>query len=138
MITRKVSPPEPTAPVGDPFFCERFSENGRRMVDSLPIIVSFSSSFTKKAPVHRGFLGTGIVPTGELEGREDCLGTLRPMVLIVPTGELEGREDSPVCVVPTVTIVPTGELEGREDLTRQFTVLILIVPTGELEGREDL
>lgn len=28
-------------------------------------------TFTKKAPVRRGFLGTGIVPTGELEGRED-------------------------------------------------------------------
>ena len=93
MITRKVSPPEPTAPVGDPFFCERFSENGRRMVDSLPIIVSFSSSFTKKAPVHRGFLGTGIVPTGELEGREDCGRLAGEAVVIVPTGGLEGRED---------------------------------------------
>ena len=93
MITRKVSPPEPTAPVGDPFFCERFSENGRRMVDSLPIIVSFSSSFTKKAPVHRGFLGTGIVPTGELEGREDAIPAGVVGGLIVPTGELEGRED---------------------------------------------
>ena len=93
MITRKVSPPEPTAPVGDPFFCERFSENGRRMVDSLPIIVSFSSSFTKKAPVHRGFLGTGIVPTGELEGREDPRVRRVARRRIVPTGELEGRED---------------------------------------------
>ena len=59
----------------------------------MPIIVSFSSSFTKKAPVHRGFLGTGIVPTGELEGREDWDGWDGYDAAIVPTGELEGRED---------------------------------------------
>ena len=64
-------------------------------MDSLPIIVSFSSSFTKKAPVHRGFLGTGIVPTGELEGREDEQSIDGNHDRIVPTGELEGREDLP-------------------------------------------
>lgn len=31
----------------------------------------FISNESKKAPVHRGFLGVGIVPTGELEGRQD-------------------------------------------------------------------
>ena len=33
----------------------------------------FISNESKKAPVHRGFLGVGIVPTGELEGRQDRL-----------------------------------------------------------------
>lgn len=31
----------------------------------------FISNESKKAPAHRGFLGVGIVPTGELEGRQD-------------------------------------------------------------------
>ena len=34
---------------------------------------------------------------------------------IVPTGELEGREDWEQRVVQDRLIVPTGELEGRED-----------------------
>ena len=95
MITRKVSPSDLLVPVGDPFFCKRFLKNGRRMNISRHIDAAFLSSFTKKAPVHRGFLGTGIVPTGELEGREDSLPNLSPCHYIVPTGELEGREDRP-------------------------------------------
>lgn len=59
------------------------------------IDAAFLSSFTKKAPVHRGFLGTGIVPTGELEGQEDTTAARRVSAAIVPTGELEGREDPP-------------------------------------------
>ena len=56
-----------------------------------------------------------IVPTGELEGREDCALSAPTSSKIVPTGELEGREDPCVCGVSLHTIVPTGELEGRED-----------------------
>lgn len=95
VITRKVSPPEPLAPVGDPFFCERFSENGKRMMESRHSDIVFSMVETKKAPVHRGFLGTGIVPTGELEGREDETTDELPARVIVPTGELgDGLSDS--------------------------------------------
>ena len=47
----------------------------------------------KKAPGNRGFLGFGIVPTGELEGRQDARFLPFLSVLIVPTGELEGRQD---------------------------------------------
>lgn len=71
MITRKVSPSELSVLVGDPFFHERISQNGKRMSISKYIEVISMTSSTKKAPVHRGFLGAGIVPTGELEGRED-------------------------------------------------------------------
>ena len=53
----------------------------------------FISNESKKAPVHRGFLGVGIVPTGELEGRQDMLNQLGRVLRIVPTGELEGRQD---------------------------------------------
>ena len=53
----------------------------------------FISNESKKAPVHRGFLGVGIVPTGELEGRQDYIARLDDAGLIVPTGELEGRQD---------------------------------------------
>ena len=72
MITRKVSPSDFLVPVGDPFFCKWFLKNGRRMAISRQIDTDSLTRFTKKAPVHRGFLGTGIVPTGELEGREDA------------------------------------------------------------------
>lgn len=71
MITRKVSPSDLLVPVGDPFFCKRILKNGKRMSISRHIDVISLTSFTKKAPVHRGFLGAVIVPTGELEGRED-------------------------------------------------------------------
>lgn len=71
MITRKVSPSELPVLVGDPFFHERILENGKRMAISRHINVISMTDSTKKAPVHRGFLGSGIVPTGELEGRED-------------------------------------------------------------------
>lgn len=50
-------------------------------------------TLTKKAPVRRGFLGTGIVPTGELEGREDLELHEETFVEIVPTEGLGGRED---------------------------------------------
>ena len=63
------------------------------MAISRHINVISMTDFTKKAPVHRGFLGSGIVPTGELEGREDEGRGRRLDVVIVPTGELEGRED---------------------------------------------
>ena len=53
----------------------------------------FISNESKKAPVHRGFLGVGIVPTGELEGRQDRSVLLDRPAGIVPTGELEGRQD---------------------------------------------
>ena len=69
----------------------------------------------KKAPGNRGFLGFGIVPTGELEGRQDCFGVCAYRLLIVPTGELEGRQDNSDWLGPLVVIVPTGELEGRQD-----------------------
>ena len=40
------------------------------------------------------FVSTGfIVPTGELEGRQDSIARLDDAGLIVPTGELEGRQD---------------------------------------------
>ena len=71
MITRKVSPSDLLVPVGDPFFCKRILKNGKRMSSFRHIDVISLTSFTKKAPARRGFLGTGIVPTGELEGRED-------------------------------------------------------------------
>ena len=54
----------------------------------------FISNESKKAPVHRGFLGVGIVPTGELEGRQDNRSTHEVLNAIVPTGELEGRQDN--------------------------------------------
>ena len=57
-----------------------------------------------------------IVPTGELEGRQDVWLSASVSILIVPTGELEGRQDPPYSVPGTKTIVPTGELEGRQDL----------------------
>ena len=53
----------------------------------------FISNESKKAPAHRGFLGVGIVPTGELEGRQDSARHALPPSSIVPTGELEGRQD---------------------------------------------
>ena len=115
MITRKVSPPGLLVPVGDPLFCERFLENGKRMAISRHKDVISLTHLTKKAPVRRGFLGSGIVPTGELEGREDCADILGAFVSIVPTGELEGREDCEGEVGGVDGIVPTGELEGRED-----------------------
>lgn len=71
VITRKVSPSDFLVPVGDPFFCKWFLKNGRRMAISRHVDTVSLTSFTKKAPVHRGFLGADIVPTGELEGRED-------------------------------------------------------------------
>ena len=93
MITRKVSPPGLLVPVGDPFFCEWFLENGKRMAISRHRDVISLTCLTKKAPARRGFLGSGIVPTGELEGREDTVVTVAGVGIIVPTGELEGRED---------------------------------------------
>ena len=48
---------------------------------------------TKTPPARRGCFGLGIVPTGELEGRQDCIPQLVRDKLIVPTGELEGRQD---------------------------------------------
>lgn len=87
MITRKVSPPEPLVPVGDPFFCKRFLKNGKRMAISRHRNVNSLTSFTKKAPVHRGLLGSGIVPTGELEGREDPALLVSAGSHIVPSGE---------------------------------------------------
>ena len=137
MITRKVSPPEHSVPVGDPFFYEWFLKNGKRMAISRHIEDISLTSFTKKAPVHRGFLGSGIVPTGELEDREDHRVAAQAPRLIVPTGELEDREDSlPIADGPK-TIVPTGELEDREDSPTLVSNAIEIVPTGELEDRED-
>ena len=53
----------------------------------------FISNESKKAPVHRGFLGVGIVPTGELEGLQDVGDDGLVHRAIVPTGELEGRQD---------------------------------------------
>ena len=35
--------------------------------------------------------------------------------MIVPTGELEGRQDVQLCAMKSPLIVPTGELEGRQD-----------------------
>lgn len=71
MITRKVSPPELFGSGGRSFFCKWFLKNGKRMAISKLIDIVSLMPFTKKAPVRRGFLGTEIVPTGELEGRED-------------------------------------------------------------------
>ena len=56
-----------------------------------------------------------IVPTGELEGRQDKGFVLNDEMLIVPTGELEGRQDKAMGFVVSTNIVPTGELEGRQD-----------------------
>ena len=137
MITRKVSPPGLLVPVGDPFFCERFLENGKRMAISRHKNVISLTHLTKKAPVRRGFLGSGIVPTGELEGREDLLTAVTVLSTIVPTGELEGREDLISTLMAAIAIVPTGELEGREDRDSSPLRRLFIVPTGELEGRED-
>ena len=53
----------------------------------------FISSETKTPPVHRGCFGFAIVPTGELEGRQDGDFLDIPNMIIVPTGELEGRQD---------------------------------------------
>ena len=58
--------------------------------------------------------GTLIVPTGELEGRQDAEGLGEVEEGIVPTGELEGRQDRRERTSPTTFIVPTGELEGRQ------------------------
>ena len=97
VITRKVSPPELFSSGGRSFFCKWFLKNGKRMAISRHIVVISLTSFTKKAPAHRGFLGSGIVPTGELEGREDIGRAGGANGNIVPTGELEGREDLPLC-----------------------------------------
>ena len=56
---------------------------------------------------------------------------------IVPTGELEGRQDEPIRRMLVQPIVPTGELEGRQDHGLVDDAQKLIVPTGELEGRQD-
>ena len=37
------------------------------------------------------------------------------MLVIVPTGELEGRQDRGALDGADIAIVPTGELEGRQD-----------------------
>ena len=48
---------------------------------------------TKTPPARRGCFGLGIVPTGELEGRQDNGSIATLSITIVPTGELEGRQD---------------------------------------------
>ena len=58
---------------GDPFFGKRFSEKDVRSIDLHARNVVLYLTATKKAPVHRGLFGGGIVPTGELEGRQDPL-----------------------------------------------------------------
>ena len=75
----------------------------------------FISAQTKTPPARRGCFGLGIVPTGELEGRQDSTVINRGSVFIVPTGELEGRQDGSVFTCGLLRIVPTGELEGRQD-----------------------
>ena len=72
---------------------------------------------TQETPCSQGVSCVGIVPTGELEGREDLPAASVALSAIVPTGELEGREDKSVGEDESEKIVPTGELEGREDLT---------------------
>ncbi|WP_418825245.1 hypothetical protein, partial [Paratractidigestivibacter faecalis] len=114
-ITRKVSPSAPHVLAGKPFFCERFSEKGAWRTDlpvSNPI---FISTQTKTPPARRGCFGLGIVPTGELEGRQDRQKREIDPSWIVPTGELEGRQDPASRGPLRLSIVPTGELEGRQD-----------------------
>jgi hypothetical protein len=48
---------------------------------------------TKKPPVKRGFLGRGIIPTGELKPCEDQGNVVEVTWIIIPTGELKPRED---------------------------------------------
>ena len=79
----------------------------------------FISAQAKTPPVHRGCFGLGIVPTGELEGRQDSESIASSSDFIVPTGELEGRQDCGAFDIDGTSIVPTGELEGRQDT---FTV----------------
>lgn len=95
------------------------------MAISRHIVVISLTSFTKKAPAHRGFLGSGIVPTGELEGREDRDGLGVRASCIVPTGELEGREDLVLEAADLGDIVPTGELGDPADSRRSHALLEL-------------
>ena len=57
-----------------------------------------------------------IVPTGELDGRQDLLIARSSSAIIVPTGELDGRQDPEGKGKTKKSIVPTGELDGRQDL----------------------
>ena len=84
-----------------------------------------------------GLATFSIVPTGELEGRQDFRVPGEMMDAIVPTGELEGRQDDAMTHIAGLTIVPTGELEGRQDSLIVWMDACAIVPTGELEGRQD-
>ena len=136
-ITRKVSPSEPLVPMGDPFFCGRFSKKGKWRASIAQAASSFLGTITRKSPRQRDFSSLGIVPTGELEGRQDRTNSLMIGVGIVPTGELEGRQDYLRKLNDKKCIVPTGELEGRQDEAARLKRDGLIVPTGELEGRQD-
>ena len=115
VITRKVCPSACKMLAGYPFLEERFSKKGIRkpyLKNNMHILISTG---TKTPPDHRGCFGLAIVPTGELDGRQDgWLGHLSGAD-IVPTGELDGRQDSRCMCHHAEQIVPTGELDGRQD-----------------------
>ena len=55
---------------------------------------------------------------GNWKAGKTLLSRTVSMVPIVPTGELEGRQDLMVLASMVAYIVPTGELEGRQDGVR--------------------
>lgn len=71
VITRKVCPSACKMLAGYPFLEERFSKKGIRkpyLKNNMHILISTG---TKTPPDHRGCFGLAIVPTGELDGRQD-------------------------------------------------------------------
>ena len=115
VITRKVCPSACKMLAGYPFLEERFSKKGIRkpyLKNNMHILISTG---TKTPPDHRGCFGLAIVPTGELDGRQDENIADLMCLNIVPTGELDGRQDLMVSRPSFIAIVPTGELDGRQD-----------------------
>lgn len=69
----------------------------------------FIARFTNKAPAQRGFIGDGIVPSGDLAGTEGSIRIPYTEVIIVPFGDLTGTEDSRQTVNYNLTIVSSGK-----------------------------
>ena len=72
VITRKVSPPEPLALVGDPFFCEWFSENGKRMLDSRHLDIVFSAANPRNPLFAGAFLVPVLYQLGNWKAGKTC------------------------------------------------------------------
>ena len=78
VITRKVCPSACKMLAGYPFLEERFSKKGIRkpyLKNNMHILISTG---TKTPPDHRGCFGLAIVPTGELDGRQDSKVVFTP------------------------------------------------------------